>query len=200
MAPTQQQIYARRRALLLVVAVVLGIVLWNAFSGSGSNAPAPIANQSSVSATASTPVNEITDCQPGVVQVTALIGDQNGDKSSFAADEKPRLWYEITNTGLVDCNFNVGSRVTFFTITSGDETYYSSRDCDRSADQDLVTVLKANTTIASDREGAIWERVRSSSTGCGAEQEPVPANGASYFLKVEVNGVYSENTVQFLLN
>ena len=200
MAPTQQQIYARRRALLLVVVVVLVAVIWNAFSGSGSNQPAPIASENSVSATASTPTDQITDCQPGVVQVTAHIGDRDGEKGSFAADEKPMLWYEITNTGPVDCKFNVGSRVTFYTITSGDETYYSTRDCDRSSDEDLVAILKANTTVPSDREKAIWEKVRSSATGCGVGQDPVPTNGASYFLKVEVNGVYSENSVQFLLN
>lgn len=200
MAPTQQQIYARRRALLLLVLVVIGVLVWNSLNGQSASQQTQLISESTSSATASTPANQITDCQPGVVTVTAHIGDESGDKSSFASNEKPHLWYEITNTGLVDCNFNVGSRVTFFTITSGDETYYSSRDCDRSADEDLVTVLKANTTIASDRAGAIWERVRSSSTGCGAEQEPVPGNGASYFLKVEVNGVYSENQVQFLLN
>jgi hypothetical protein len=200
MAPTQQQIYARRRALLLLVLVVVGVLVWNAFSGGSQPQQAGPTSAASVSATASTPASEIVDCQPGVVEVFARIGDKDGEKSSFASGEKPYLWYDITNTGPVDCNFNVGSRVTFFTITSGDETYYSSRDCDRSADQDLVTVLKANSTISSSREGAIWERVRSSGTGCGAEQEPVPSGGASYFLKVEVNGVYSENPVQFLLN
>ena len=200
MAPTQQQIYARRRALLLITFLVVAAVVWNAFSGSGSSQPAPIASENSVSPTASTPTDQITDCQPGVVQVTAHIGDKAGEKGSFAADEKPMLWYEITNTGPVDCKFNVGSRVTFFTITSGDETYYSTRDCDRSSDEDLVAILKANSTVPSDRELAIWEKVRSSATGCGVGQDPVPTNGASYFLKVEVNGVYSENSVQFLLN
>ncbi len=200
MAPTQQQIYARRRALLLLVLVVIGVFVWNSLSSSQPNPAATLSSTSSVSATASTPTNEVADCQPGVVTVTAHIGDASGEKSSFASDEKPQLWFDITNTGPVDCKFNVGSRVTFFTITSGDETYYSSRDCDRTQDEDLVTVLKANSTISSDRAGAVWERVRSSSTGCGAEQEPVPSGGASYFLKVEVNGVYSENQVQFLLN
>ena len=33
-----------------------------------------------------------------------------------------------------------------------------------------------------------------------AEQNPVPAGGASYHLTVEVNGVPSTNDVQFLLN
>jgi hypothetical protein len=108
------------------------------------------------------------------------------------------IWYTITNTGPVDCNFNVGSRVTFFTITSGNETYWSSKDCDREQDVDQVVRLISNTPV--DAPKGIWERVRSSGEGCGADQQPVPGGGASYFLKVEVNGEYSQNSVQFLLN
>jgi hypothetical protein len=42
--------------------------------------------------------------------------------------------------------------------------------------------------------------VKSSSTGCGAEQTPVTAGGASYHLTVEVGGMISKETSQFILN
>lgn len=199
MAPTQQQIYARRRGLAILALLIAALTVWGFSSfGSGQNAePTPIPT---VDETATAAPSEIVDCQPGAVVIEARIGDTDGPKASFSSGEKPMIWYEISNVGAVDCKFNVGPRVTFFTITSGDETYWSSKDCDRENLKDLVTVLKANSTVPSDRTAAIWERVRSSGEGCGADQQPVPGGGASYFLKVEVNGVYSENSVQFLLN
>jgi hypothetical protein len=198
MAPTQQQIFARRRGLAILVFLIIIGVLWSVMS-SGSNqqaGPTPIPTSDSITASAN--AGEVPDCAAGVVTVAAKIGDASGPKGSFTSDEKPMIWYSITNNGMEECNFNAGSRVTFYTITSGGETYWSSKDCDRSADTDAKVRLAANQTI--DAPKGIWERVRSGTEGCGAEQESVPAGGASYFLKVEVNGVYSEEEVQFLLN
>ena len=148
---------------------------------------------------------EITDCAPGVVSLTAMIGTfDEATKASetlnnFAAGVVPYLWYEVTNTGLVDCRFNVGSRVTFFTITSGEQTYYSSRDCDRSESNDLTVLLQANVPLKA--EPSAWDRVYSSSEGCSAAQglQAVPGGGATYKLKAELNGVISED-VRFILN
>jgi hypothetical protein len=197
MAPTKQQIFARRRGLAILVIVIA--LAWWFFSSTGSNqqaGPTPIPTSDSLTASAN--AGEVSDCAAGVVSVAAKIGDASGPKASFASDEKPMIWYSITNNGLEECNFNVGSRVTFYTITSGSETYWSSKDCDRSADTDAKVRLAANQAIEAPK--GIWERVRSGTEGCGAEQESVPSGGASYFLKVEVNGVYSEEQVQFLLN
>jgi hypothetical protein len=148
---------------------------------------------------------EITDCAPGVVSLSAMIGtfDQTTQVSetinNFSSDAIPYLWYEVTNTGLVDCRFNVGSRVTFFTITSGEQTYYSSRDCDRSDSKDLTVLLQANVPLKA--EPSAWDRVYSSSEGCSAAQgmQSVPGGGATYKLKAELNGVISED-VRFILN
>lgn len=197
MAPTQQQIYARRRALALLVALLLALTVWG-FSSLGSNQqaePTPTSTSVPVTESAST---EIADCQAGAVVVQARIGDESGPRTSFDSGEKPMIWYSITNVGLEACNFNAGSRVTFFTITSGGETYWSSKDCDRTADVDQVITLASNQSVESPK--GVWERVRSGSEGCGVGLPEVPAGGASYFLKVEVNGVYSEDNVQFLLN
>jgi len=141
----------------------------------------------------------------GVVSLAAMIGtfDQATKVSetlnNFSSDAIPNLWYEVTNTGLVDCRFNVGSRVTFFTITSGEQTYYSSRDCDRSDSKDLTVLLQANVPLKA--EPSAWDRVYSSSEGCSAAQgmQAVPGGGATYKLKAEVNGVISED-VRFILN
>jgi hypothetical protein len=195
MAPTQQQIYARRRGLALLALLLAVIVGWALFQGPSAEAPPSGIGMEQTEEPTANP--EVTDCQPNVITVQAKIGDEAGPKSTFQADQKPMIWYEITNSGMVDCNFNLGSRVTFFTISSGNEVYWSSRECDRSADVDAVMTLAANSTKVSPK--GVWERVRSSSEGCGAEQRKVPAGGASYLLKVEVNGVFSDNRVQFLL-
>lgn len=200
MAPTQQQVFARRRSLAILVLIVLALASWGFLSSASNQQAEPTPIPISDSVTNSAVSTDLENCQAGVVTVAAKVGDANGTRNSFASDEKPMIWYEITNTGSVDCLFNVGARVTFFTISSGGETYWSSKDCPREGLEDLSTVLKANLTIPSDRNGAIWERVRSGTEGCGAGLQAVPAGGASYFLKVEVNGVYSEESVQFLLN
>ena len=196
MAVSQQQLYARRRFFALVAILVIAAVAWGFWPKGTESAPIE-QEQTEAQQTQSASV-EIADCQPGSVEILARIGDEAGARSSFNTSEKPLIWYEVTNTSPVDCTFNLGSRVTFFTITSGNETYWSSKDCDRSTDIDSTITLKGNQTLVSPK--GVWERVRSSGEGCGEGQRAVPAGGASYFLKVEVNGVYSENRVQFLLN
>lgn len=196
--PTQQQIFRRRRALALAVLLVLLLLVWNAVSAlftPSQSVPTAVDSSTSQSVTVN---SSLADCAPGTVTVNAVVGDANGSKAAFAADEEPLIWYEITNTGVEDCNFNVGARVTFFTVSSGDEVIWTSRDCDREGDQDLVITLPANQPQMS--EPAPWSKVRSSETGCGPDQEAVPTGGASYHLSVEVNGEISKNTQQFVLN
>jgi hypothetical protein len=135
---------------------------------------------------------EIDECLPGTIDVTAEIGDADGEVDlDFNPTELPHMWYTITNNSGVDCKFNVGSAVTFFEITSGGELIWTSRDCDRSGDTNESGVLKAGATLAS--PPMPWEKVRSSDTGCGAGQTDVITGGASYFLSVEVNGVLSKD-------
>lgn len=203
MANLDPVIIKRRRIGALVVLAVLVTLIWGIpqlFSGPGQNAvePEPTATEEAISA-------EITDCAPGVVKVEAMIGKFDPEAkvaetlNSFAGNSEPYIWYEVTNTGLVDCRFNVGSRVTFFTITSGEQTYYSSRDCDRSTDKDLTVLLQANVPLKA--EPSIWERVYSSPEGCSVADgmQQVPTSGATYKIKAEVNGVISDE-VRFILN
>ncbi|MFQ3313988.1 MAG: hypothetical protein ACI9SV_000087 [Aquiluna sp.] len=196
-------IIRRRRVAASGILAILVVVIWLASQlligqGQAQVDSAPEEAEVAVSA-------EITDCAPGVVSLAAMVGtfDETSQVSetlnNFSSDAIPYLWYEVTNTGLVDCRFNVGSRVTFFTITSGEQTYYSSRDCDRSDSKDLTVLLQANVPLKA--ESSAWDRVYSSSEGCSAAQgmQAVPGGGATYKLKVELNGVISED-VRFILN
>jgi hypothetical protein len=200
--PTQQQIYARRRGVLLLALLILGIWGWISIANPfGSAAPTTVTPATSESATVSAEATAPGDapvCQPGVVQVEVMIGNETETLNTFSSDQTPMIWYSIVNTGLEDCKFNVGLRGTFFTITSGDQTYWSSKQCSRDGLTDSEVVLPANQAFAAQK--GPWDKVYSSETGCSAEtNDAVPTGGATYKIKVEVNGVISEEKT-FILN
>ena len=138
-------------------------------------------------------------CPPGTVVVEAQVGNSSGEtQNAFAADETPYIWFTLTNTNTVDCTFNAGSKVQFFTIRSGDQDIWSSAQCSRDGLEDSNMSLPSGETVAS--PVSPWEKVFSSDSGCGADQPPVTTGGASYHLKVDVNGELSTNDQQFVLN
>jgi hypothetical protein len=200
--PTQQQIYARRRGVLLLALLVIGIWGWisiaNPFGATTPTAVTPATTESATVSTEATAAGDAPVCQPGVVQVEVMIGNETETLNTFGPDEKPMIWYSIVNTGLEDCKFNVGLRGTFFTITSGDQTYWSSKQCSRDGLTDSEVVLPANQAFSAQK--GPWDKVYSSENGCNAEtNDLVPTGGATYKIKVEVNGVISEEKT-FILN
>lgn len=185
-------LYLRRRltavgaliALLLIAALVMQL-----FADNSDQVDAQV----SETLETTEPSQEITSCQPGVVEVEAFIGRGPSHEAlvNIPQDEAAYLWYEITNTGFVDCIFDVGTYATFFTITSGEQVYFTSRDCDRSADSQLPTTLKANLGVKS--EANQWLKVFSSSQyQCTDGNRAVPLGGAAFDVRVEVSGVVSE--------
>lgn len=141
------------------------------------------------------------DCQPQLLSLEAHVGTANSEiQNAFNPGDSPYFWFTITNTGPVDCVFNLGSSVTFYSVTSGSDNVWSSKDCKAVARTDYVTTLMPNKPLSNPPTD--WQRVRSSGSGCAVTdgQPVVPAGGASYVLRAEVNGVISENTTQFVLN
>jgi hypothetical protein len=207
MSPTPRTlspaVYRRRRiGVTLVLAVIVGLI-WAGVNAVGSwlgASPAPTPtplpeglNESSVVVEAGQP------CPPTTVSVMAQVGDSAGAlMNRFGADESPNIWFTLTNTNPVDCTFNAGNKVQYFTIKSGDQQIWTSRQCDREGLTDSEIVLKAGQTISSPVQP--WEKVTSSQTGCGPEQESVVTGGASYHLEAEVNGELSNNDQQFVLD
>jgi hypothetical protein len=199
---SEKQIYARRRLLALIAIVAVVAIVWlggagisNLLAGSESE---PVAVEPEVATPQQQTTMEPIACPPGSVLAEAFAGNEDGTKQSFGSGETPLIWYSLTNLGPVPCVFNAGARVTFFTISSGEDTIWSSRDCDRTGDSDLSVLLQPNVPFLAEK--APWMKVRSSDTGCGEEQRKVVTGGASYHLKVEVNGEISTNRQQFLLN
>ena len=192
MSQVDPSVYRRRRLFALVALALIISLVWGLpqlFSGN-QNTPSP---EPTASATTEVTPTEVTNCQPGVVEVEVFIGRQENFEAlvNIPAGEPVFIWYEVVNTGLVDCIFDVGTYATFFTISSGEQVYYSSRDCDRSQDSQLSQILKANEPLKS--TPSEWLKVYSSSDNqCGPENQPAPKGGAAYDIKVEVSGVVSD--------
>ncbi len=197
-ARRSKSVYLRRRIIALVVLAALVAIVWSLVAGAvslvqgifGGNTDTanPISGSSAVAA-----------CAPGSISIEAIVADANGNpQSSFDSGINPFFGYKITNTGSKDCTFDVGAKSTYFRVTSGSETIWTSENCDRTGLLADPITLKPNEPLTSAMSD--WYRVKSSSTGCGADQTPVTAGGASYHLSVEVGGAVSKETSQFVLN
>ena len=200
---TSATTYRNRRIIALAVLAILVVIVWNVVAGivgfvSGIFNP----GQAKPAATASAPATPgvLADCAPGTVAIQANVGIDSAPQSVFAAKVKPSFWFTVTNTGSVACNFNAGSKVSFFTVTSGKEVIWDNKDCKTRAtsDTDYILALQPGAPIAA--TPSVWDRVSSSSKGCDATTEKaVAGGGASYHLVATVNGVKSPD-VQFILN
>ena len=200
---TSSTTYRNRRIIALVVLAVVITIVWNVVAGIvGFFAGIFSGGEAKPAATASAPANPGTlkDCAAGTVIVQANVGIDSTPSSVFGAKVKPSFWFTVTNTGTVACNFNAGSKVSFFTVTSGKEVIWDNKDCKTRAtsDADYVVALQPGAPVVANP--ATWDRVYSSSTGCDATTEKAVAGaGASYHLVATVNGVKSQD-VQFILN
>ena len=199
--PSPEVFRRRRIAAALVLAVVVGLV-WAGVSAISSWLGGSSSTQLQLPdgmAESSVVVESGEMCPPGTVVVEAQVGNSSGQNmTAFAADETPHIWFTLTNTNSVDCTFNAGAKVQYFTIQSGDQDIWSSAQCARDTLEDGNIVLPAGETMSS--SPSPWEKVFSSDSGCGADQAPVTTGGASYHLKVDVSGELSTNDQQFVLN
>ena len=197
--PQPPGVYWRRRLLLLlglvaVIAVIALIFARPGSSGTPGSAPSPGASDSAdagPSAAATPAAVEGAPCDPAVVSVVAKI-----DTNAYVAGQLPQLSFTIANTSGTSCTFNVGTTQQSFVITSGEEQYWSSKDCETGPiDSDLL--LEPNTPVTS---AAIpWDRTRSSSATCGTERAAVPAGGATFNLRVTVGAAPQSALASFIL-
>ena len=186
--PQPSKVYWRRRLLVIlgIVAVIIIVVLILVKPGSGKPAA-----QHTPKPTTTAPV-VVKDCKTADVTVEAQT-----DAISYAAGVEPKLSLVITNTGAVACNMKVGTDVQEYTITSGTETIWSSKDCQESPVA-AVKTLEPGTPVQS--TPFAWDRSRSDPSTCKDKNRPkVIAKGASYHLSVTVDGDASAKSKQFIL-
>lgn len=204
--PQSSKVYWRRRLIVglglvaVIVVIILIVVRPGASSGepNDSKAPAATSKKTAAPSTDSTtiPTDETTAdgaaCKDADIAVTAVT-----DATTYDAGVNPQLSLSVTNTGSKDCVLNAGTSQQVFTITSGDEVYWVSTDCQTDAVDTEVT-LKPGVPMNS-AAPLTWDRTRSSKDTCDTPRDPVIAGGASYKLTVALGAVKSEPS-QFLLN
>lgn len=194
--PQPSSVYWRRRlvvglALLAIIVTILLII----FQPKGGPVPTPKATQTTSptapgTSASDTPASGQEPCVSGVVDVIAAT-----DQKSYAPGETPKLSLTLTNKGAIACTFNAGTSQQEYLITSGDELYWNSKDC-QTAPSDAPVVLQPNKAAAA--PAIEWDRTRSDPSTCTGDRTAAPAGGASYHLNINV-GDLTSNDVQFAL-
>ncbi len=113
------------------------------------------------------------------------------------AGRRGQIAMSITNTGSDSCHMDLGSAQQVLTISSGQEQYWSSKDCQTGGTNQDVTI-KAGQELTT--PAIAWDRTRSSTTTCDGARPSVPGGGASYHLQVSVGDLESKESAQFVLN
>lgn len=203
--------YRRRRLVALIgLLLVVGLVWlfiaqpWNSAAAPAPAAPVATPDSATPAATdapadEATPAGTPTDagiptCTNKDVSVEALT-----NQSSYAADQNPQLSIRLKNTSAADCTINVGTTSQTFTISSGEDTWWRSTDC-QSEPSDMVVTLAAGQEVTSSTP-ITWDRTRSAVDTCqNANRPKAPGGGASYHLAVSIGGIPSAQSAQFLLN
>ncbi|WP_194409628.1 hypothetical protein [Microbacterium cremeum] len=218
-------VYRRRRLALLIGVLVIAGVVWlliaQPWAGSATEPPADDKPQSQSTAdslpvpsggapdpastgavegsvvegtTTETPSPTPT-AQPCVASDIAVEAVTSQD--SYTGDEAPQFFIKLTNNG-GDCTLNVGTSAQSFTVASGSDVWWRSTDC-QSEPSDMVVLLGAGQTVSS-AAPLTWDRTRSSVDTCADQTRPqAPGGGASYHLSVEIGGITSAQSKQFLL-
>jgi hypothetical protein len=211
--PQPPSVYWRRRALVLlglVVAIVVVVLIVVRPGASGDEpgaaatstpaadpAPAETATAPAADATPDPGSTAVTEdgarCAPAAVELVPVV-----DKQVFAPTELPQISMSVTNTGSSDCVINLGSGQQVLVVTSGEEQWWSSADCQVDpTDQDVT--LAAGQTLST--PAIAWDRTRSTPDTCdAATRQAVPAGGATYRLTVSVGDITSADSAPMILN
>lgn len=204
----------RRRRLVVVVGLILlvaaiGVGAWlliaqpwaaaettktpppsasaSATPSTGTDSPSPSPDASTEQAPA------IVACEASDIEVAAV-----ADAATYAAGVMPKLSISLTNKGAKDCTIDVGSTTQVFTVSSGDDVWWRSTDCQENPSS-MIATLTAGTTVTS-KDPVTWDRTRSSVETCTQEnRQRAPGGGASYHVEVSIGGFTSPSTAQILL-
>ena len=200
------KVYRRRRFVvglgLLAVLVILFLIIVQPGVSKGdpdsSKKSAADSTESPTDAATTIPDQATTvdgaACDPSAVEIAAIT-----DATNYAADVLPQLSLSLTNIGTTDCVMNAGNAKQVFTVMSGEDTYWTSTDCQTNPIDAEVTlkpgvVMPLATPIT-------WDRTRSAVDTCQAEtRTAVPAGGASYYLHVTVDGIEAAEPALMILN
>ena len=196
--------------LFLVVVIVVIVALSRCGSGSTPTPTptrTPTITPTKIPLVSPTPTGTST---PGVAEATVqytgnapeclarnLTVGAFTDKTDYAAGELPQLSMTVTNKGADDCKVNVGTSQQVFQVTSGDDLWWQSTDC-QAEKTDFWMLLPAGKTEKTGTPVS-WVRERSSPDTCDVAREAAIGDGASYYLTTSLGGAQSKESKQFLL-
>ncbi len=209
-------VYRRRRLVTLIALIVflaiIGISVWllvtRPWAGAATEpTPKPSAGTAETatpdpteSSTPSASPEPTPDATPGIVACTArdIVVEAVTDSEAYPAGVLPQLSISLTNNGPADCTIDVGSTTQVFTVSSGNDVWWRSTDCQENPSS-MIATLAAGTTVVS-KVPVTWDRTRSSVETCAQENRPrAPGGGASYHVAVEIGGFKAAATKQILL-
>lgn len=199
--PEGPQVYWKRRALVVGIALLVLLILFLIFRPKGgdeeqNSAPVspspspsvtPVSPSPSVSGSPSgSPTPASRTCPDTDIQVTVT-----PDRQAYPADAEPEIALSIVNTGSFACQRDVGAGANEIVISSGGVQVWSSDDCNSSNEADLQTLEPGTPMVAT----VPWPRTESAS-GCSTDS-PTVAAGA--YEAVGRNGKVESEPAAFTL-
>lgn len=215
MARQSAAVYRRRRIVLLggliIVLAAIGVLIWLLIAqpwagaaerpeptATASTSATPTPDETSTDETPSADPTTDESAGPVACEAEDVVVEAVTDADSYEAGVLPQLSIRLTNTGSTDCTMDVGSTTQVFTISSGDDVWWRSTDCQENPSSMLAT-LAAGATVESATPVA-WDRTRSSVETCADENRPrATGGGASYHVDVQIGGFSSAGSTQILL-
>jgi len=192
-------VYRRRRIVVglaaLAVVVIIALLIWGVASGAGSGSDptkSPGASDTPKPTDSETAAADgSTPCDPLVITLVPVT-----DKTEYQAGENPMISMTITNSGTTACTYNVGTDAQLYSIVSGEDPIWNSRDCQT---EPTAQELVLQPGVATPTTPFAWDRTRSSADTCGSDRPQVTAGGATYRLSVELGEAKSAEDAPFLL-
>lgn len=169
-------VYRRRRivvaviALIVVIVVAVGITtIVRGVSGMFGSDPKPSPAAAAPSPTKTTTPTKtpsaspsptkakVTKCPASSIEVGASV-----DKTTYTAKEKPKLTLTVKNVSDTACILDVGTKQLEFTISSGSDRIWSSRDCQDDSKDKSTAVNKIKFKPGDKKSASMtWGKIRS---------------------------------------
>jgi len=191
--PQPPAVYWRRRlmvllGLLAIIVIIVLIVVRPGGENTGTETPTPTDEPTNTAP----PTTEGDACNPAVIVLEPIT-----DATTYAAGVEPQISMSITNTGAVACMLDVGTAEQVYSIVSGSDPIWNSRDCQEGA-QAFEQLLEPNTPLTT--QPFPWDRTRSAPGTCDGGRPEVIAGGATYRLSVTLGDIESAEDTPFILN
>lgn len=112
------------------------------------------------------------------------------DAATYAKGVKPKLYIGILNNGASPCRVDLGSVNLSFTVRSGKDRIWSSRDCQGKGTHDIRTLIPGGQLWAR----SVWSQVRSKH---GCPDGEAKARPGTYVVDGSAAGVPADKKVAF---